>query len=502
MATRCASTNGLEGVERSNESLERISERLRSALGAEAYDRFFGHDARLALEHGQLVVTVPTTYQANVIRKRFGEHLSRAVLDMRPDAGHDAGWVVEVDRGVAPEPARVERRRVARPSREPAPVAVRRLRLEDFVVGESNRLAHAAARRLAEAGVSPRGEARRSLGFASLFIHGGCGMGKTHLLQGIADRFARLNPSAGVRYTTAEAFTNEYISALREGRVEAFRRAFRRLDLLCLDDVHFVAGKESTQNELLHTLDAIDLDGALVALASDEHPRNVQRLGARLVSRFLSGMVVRIDPPDADLRLRLVVALAERRGLRLEESAARLLAERAGERGSVRDIEGLVVQVEAVCRLLPDRAGQDGRVGLAAVTRALGMSEADRGPATTRPRRPVPIESITDAVCRALRVGAPEFVGRGRHKRVVLARSIAAWLARHLTTASFPEIARAIGRPNHSTIVTACQRLRLQLQQEAADGTSFLARQFGPEFAGTTLRGLVDRLYQDLARGA
>jgi chromosomal replication initiator protein len=507
VTTRCPATIGPEHDGRTEPaaSLERIRERLKSGLGGDAYARFFGSDARLDLTNGQLVVTVPTTYQANVIRKRFAEHLNRAVLDALPEAaaGHDAGWVVEVDRAVAPTAAATSPpvRRVPRPD---ASAPARRMRLDEFVVGESNRLAHAAAVRMAQVGLTPRGNARAALGFSSLFVHGECGMGKTHLLQGIAERFARLNPAAAVRCTTAETFTNEYILALREGRVDSFRRNHRRLDLLCIDDVHFVAGKESTQNELLHTLDAIDLDGALVALASDEHPRRVQRLGERLVSRFMSGMVVRIDPPDPELRVRLVAALAQRRGLLLDEPAARLMAERSAGpsgRGSVRDIEGLVVQVEAVCRLLPNLAGTDGRVGLAVVTKALGLSEGERAHTLPRPRRPVPIEAIADAACRSLRVAMPEFLGNGRHKRVVLARSITALLARQLTTASFPEIARAIGRPNHSTVVTAHQRLERMLRQEAQSGGSLLVQQFGPEFAGTTLRALVDRLHLDLARG-
>lgn len=510
MATRCASTLGQERNDSSGAPapVERVVERLKSALGMETYARVFGHDTRLELSEGHLVVTVPTSYQANVIRKRFAEHLNRAVLDILPDAasGHDAGWIVQVDRAVAPAPSPPARERsvARRTPRADAPAAGRCLRLDDFIVGESNRLAHAAAVRLAQAGLSSRSEARAVLGFASLFIHGECGLGKTHLLQGVAERFARLNPAAAVRYTTAEAFTNDYILALREGRLDAFRRNHRRLDLLCIDDVHFVAGKESTQNELLHTLDAIDLDGALVALASDEHPRRVQRLGERLVSRFMSGMVVRIDPPDADLRLRLVTAMASRRQLHLDEPAARLLAESSAGpqgRGSVRDIEGLVVQTEAVCRLLPGWSSPDGRVGLAVVMKALGLNEGERDHAAARPRRPVPLEAIADAVCRSLRVAQPEFLGSGRHKRVVLARSITALLARQLTTASFPEIARAIGRPNHSTVVTAHQRLQRQLRQEAESGESLLGRHFGPEFAGHTLRALVDRLYHDLARG-
>lgn len=484
--------------------VQRILTRLSSEVGDERYARYFQDQARLGLHEGRLDVTVPTGFVADLLGRRFGDSLRRvAAVELGRPEGSTVEVKFRVDRSAFSGPAPL-----AAPSPTPggglrpdpsrrAPTALR-FRLEDFIVGEANRLAYSAAERLVEPDCPKT--------FSPLFVHGLCGLGKTHLLQGIAGRFRERRPGARVRYTTAEAFTNDYVSAVRSGKLETFRAAYRGLDLLCIDDVQFLANKTSTQGELLHTFDAVDLGGARVALASDEHPRQIGRLSAGLVSRFLAGMVVRLDPPDAALRERIVRALGERRGLRLEPAAAACLAE-AVARGtsgtaSIRDLEGAVTRVEALVRLLPEAPDSGAPIGATLVHRALGVGAP--GPdgisdAGHRARRPIRVERICDEVCRTLRVDGPEMMGRGRHKRVVLARSLVAHLARSMTTLSFPEIARAMGRPNHSTVVTACQRIRAQIEREESPD---LGPDAGPELAGLTLRGLAEQIRQGIVRTA
>lgn len=361
-----------------------------------------------------------------------------------------------------------------------------RQRFETFVVGESNRMAHAAAWAVA-CGESPL-----------VLVHGTCGVGKTHLMRAVAHEALRRNPSGNVRCTTAEAFTNEFIQAVRTNKVDAFRKQYRKCDVLCIDDVHFLASKEATQQELLHTLDAAGLSGTRVALACDEHPREVAKFNERLVSRFLSGPVVRIDAPDAGLRTELIRHLAIRRGLNLEPAAAALVAERAATAGarhnpaSVRELEGMLIQIEAVRTLLPelsnDEPGGDRRVGVLLVRKALGLSEQTPTPRSAK--RPIPVPAILETVCEC--VGAPvvEVMGKSRHQRVVLARSMVAHLARRLTTMSFPEIARAMGRPNHSTIITAQKRLEREMARSDGGRIDWLE---GPS-RGLSLRELAEEL--------
>lgn len=397
-----------------------------------------------------------------------------------------------IARPASPRPVRPQGRATDGAPRVERTGEASRQRFETFVVGESNRMAHAAAWAVA-CGESPL-----------VFIHGSCGVGKTHLMRAIAHEALRRNPSGSVRCTTAEAFTNEFIQAVRTNKVDAFRKQYRKCDVLCIDDVHFLASKEATQQELLHTLDAAGLSGTRIALACDEHPREVAKFNERLVSRFLSGPVVRIDPPDASLRAELIRHLATRRGLTLEPAAAALVAERAATAGarhnpaSVRELEGMLIQIEAVRTLLPELSTEDGssdrRVGVVLVRKALGLS--DQAPTPRTAKRPIPVSAILEVVCEC--VGAPvvEVMGKSRHQRVVLARSMVAHLSRRLTTMSFPEIARAMGRPNHSTVITAQKRLELEMSRTDGGRLDWLD---GPS-SGLTLRELADELALKIQR--
>ena len=493
---------------RSGETVQRILTRLRDDVGADRFARYFRDQARVGFDGARLDVTVPTGFVADLVGRRFGDSLRKAARAELP-TDQQVEIKIRVDRSAFLEPAGyavlpeltpatpvlppmqpplvLERRQ--RPGRGAAPGPIRH-RLEDYVVGESNRMAYSAAERLAD----PAGQRC----FSPLFIHGGCGLGKTHLLQGIAARWREHAERSTVRYTTAEAFTNEYVQAVRAGRLDTFRKAYRGVNMLCIDDVQFLASKTATQGELLHTFDAIDLDGARVVLASDEHPRQIARLSAALVSRFMSGMVVRLDPPEPALRERIVTRMAERRGLRLDKAAIACLAADFAPGSSVRDLEGALTRVEALARLLPELSADSSTIGVAHVRRALGAVDTGAGGVRT-PRRPMRIDLIRDEVCRFLRVEPSELMGKGRHKRVVLARSLIAHLARTLTTMSYPEIARALGRPNHSTIVTACKRVQ---EQMARNETPDLGADLSPELAGLTLIALADLLRNTLVRAA
>ncbi len=484
-------------------TLERFLGRLEERVGPAHFRRYFDRQTVIGVAGAHVDVTVPSGFLAEMLDRRFGKDLRRVAIEVgssdvrfRIDRGAFA-QAAEVDAA----PVGIEQARAIRAnlvgSTAGAAGTKDRYRFEDFLVGDSNRLAEAACRRLAESHGNRAPE--------PVFIHSACGMGKTHLLRATAHAFSLDAGPQAVRYTTAEAFTNEFIVAVRANKVDQFRRAYRKVELLCLDDVHFLANKEATQTELLHTLDAANLDGARILLASDEHPRDIRRISERLVSRFMAGIVVRIDAPDAELRSRLVTHMANRRAISLEPAAAQLVAERSarsvgsmgGFGGSVREIEGLVTQIEAVHRLLPDLSQPGGRIGLVLVRKAFGLQESDHAPTVTRPRRPIAIETVIAEVCAALCVELSELMGRGRHKRVVLARSLVAYLGRKLTTLSFPELARSMGRPNHSTVITAQKRLQSHLDAPLQEQVDIA---LPPDLAGTSLGELAEILSQRIVR--
>jgi chromosomal replication initiator protein len=313
----------------------------------------------------------------------------------------------------------------------------------------------------------------------------------------VVNRFREVHPRGRVLYITGEAFTNEFVMAIQNGSMNAFRRLYRNVDLLCIDDLHFVAGKEATQIELLHTLDAIGVDRARIVMASDAHPRAIRKFSDALVSRLVAGAVVRLDAPDLDLRTRIVASIAAARGLELAPGAARLIAENGGggDQVSVRDVEGVLMQVEAVFRLLPDLANGDGCIGAAIVQNALDMRRQGGGRSAGRRSRPIGVESIMAVICRELEVELSDFLGSGRHRRVVLARAMAVYAARELTTRSYPEIAVAMRRPNHSTVVSAFTRCAKQVQDKQ------IVRG-GGKYDGLTMGELADRLIEQVLREA
>ena len=321
--------------------------------------------------------------------------------------------------------------------------------LEEFVVGPSNELAFAAASRVADDDASLAG--------TPLFIHGGCGLGKTHLLQGICNRLKHRDPSAKVHYTTGEQFTNEYITAVRTNKLDQFRRRMRQMDLLAVDDIHFIANKAATQQEFLHCFDHIELSGARVVLASDSHPKLIKQFTEALVSRCVRGMVVQIHEPDQETRIRLVRALAERRNMVMQPNAAKELAMRVD--GSVREMEGLLTKLHALASLSSSNrlGGITDPIGHTLVQRLFDAEESSGR------RRPIRFDDIIDAVSADLNIEQGKILGSSRNKHTVLARSATVYLARQMTSMSYPEIATAMGRKTHSTVITAAQRMQKQI---------------------------------------
>jgi chromosomal replication initiator protein len=255
-----------------------------------------------------------------------------------------------------------------------------------------------------------------------------------------------MQPGLRVLYTSAEQFTNGFITSIREKSVDEFRRRHRDLSILCIDDAHFLANKSATQREFLHTFDTLGLENARLVLASDSHPNEVRALSKELRSRFVSGLVVRIDAPDSTLRRSLVERIAAARSIAITPDAVEAIASRPSE--SVREIEGMLTTLDAHLRV-------SGAMHVDAAAVRMYFSVKKR----CTPHRPVRLNEITRVVSGTLCVEGAEVLGASRHKRSVLARSVAATLARRLTTASFPEIGRALGRRGHSGVIAAVKRI-------------------------------------------
>lgn len=332
-------------------------------------------------------------------------------------------------------------------ARSPAPLVMRepvstysarpRLRhdVESYVVGPSNQLAYNTALYVAE---FPGAQ------YNPLFLHGSCGLGKTHLLQGLCKRFIEHHPTKRWMYLTGEEFTNEFLSALRNHKLDAFRRKLRDLDLLVIDDVHFLSNKKATQEEFLHTFNAIEAMGRQVVMASDNHPKMIEEFGESLVNRFVSGMVVRIDPPNYATRCEILRAMSQRGGLHLPEEVVTWIARRVTQ--NVRELEGAVTRIAAHVKLTGRKADAT-------------MAHEALGDLDRQLVAPIKPENILQSVCNYFGLEHKDLMSGRRQRTISLARSVAMFLVRKTAKLSFPEIGSRMGKRNHSTVISACRRI-------------------------------------------
>ncbi len=322
----------------------------------------------------------------------------------------------------------------------PAPQApcdpIFRQSFADFVVGPSNQLAHAAC--LAVAGdVGTRHN--------PLFLCGGTGLGKTHLLGAIGNRVRELRPHARVVYVSAEAFMNHFIEALQTQSMAAFRARYRdRCDVLLVDDVQFLAGKTQTQEEFFHVFNALHQAGKQIVLTSDKYPQQLDRMEERLVSRFQWGLIADMQAPELETRVAIVRRKARLENLLLEDAVALAIAQ--GVRSNVRELEGLLVRLAAKASMLHRHIDVD------FVRQELALSGSTRATEAG-------IDDVQRVVGHHFRVTHTELVGKERHRRIALARHVAMYLCKHSLRCSFPEIGRAFGGRDHTTVMSGVRRI-------------------------------------------
>lgn len=334
--------------------------------------------------------------------------------------------------------------RSAVPAEAAKPPVVRALKIgkllpgytfEQFVVGATNELAYDAARAVTE---------NTTHQFNPLFLWGGVGLGKTHLISAIAHEALRQHPRRRIAFLSAETFINSLISSLRQDQMALFRDRFRELDMLILDDVEFLAGKERTQEEFFHTFNALYTAGKQIVITSDKPPHAIAELEHRLRSRFEGGLIVDIQPPTRDMRIEIVDRKAAQEGVTLPPAVAELIVDRSG--ASVRELEGTLT------RILAWRALRGMTLDVASVNRILGPTPAARGVRVT-------IEQVQQAVSSFFQITPDDLKSHHRGRVVSEARQLAMYLSRELARATFPAIGASFGGRDHSTVMYAVRAI-------------------------------------------
>ena len=445
------------GETRADDLWNAIAGRLRDTLTETTYDTWFGQAHPRSYNGEQLVVEVPNDFTRDWIAGHFLDLVTQA-------AGETAttGAVVNFTVGerVQPRPQAPQEgpERQSRPppstqrpeatQRETGEVELNpKYTFDLFVIGSSNRFAHAAALAVAEAPAQA---------YNPLFIYGGTGLGKTHLLQGIGHYVRQHSRRLTTRYVTSETFMNEFIDAVRDrgARIEGFKRRYRNYDVLLVDDIQFIEGKERIQEEFFHTFNSLYEGGAQIVLSSDRPPREIATLEERLRSRFEWGLLTDIQAPDLETRIAILRKRVETEGISIDDPEV-LTFVAARVSANIRELEGALTRVVAFSSLT-DRSLT---VELAEDVLRDVYPQGETAPEVTIPR-------IQEAVSQRFGVTLDELVSPRRSQSVAYPRQVAMYLSRELTDASLPKIGREFGGRDHTTVIHAKDKITRLIRED------------------------------------
>lgn len=314
---------------------------------------------------------------------------------------------------------------------------------QSFVIGNSNRFAHAASLAVAE---SP------AKAYNPLFIYGGVGLGKTHLMHAIGHYILQENPKAKVVYVSSEKFTNELINAIKDDKNEEFRNKYRKVDVLLIDDIQFIAGKERTQEEFFHTFNALHEENKQIILSSDRPPKEIPTLEDRLRSRFEWGLIADIQPPDFETRMAILKKKADVEGLNVPNEVMVYIATKI--KSNIRELEGALIRIIAYSSL----TNRDVSVDLA--------SEALKDIISNKESAPVTVKTIQESVANYYNLRIEDLKSQRRTRNIAYPRQIAMYLSRKLTDMSLPKIGEEFGGRDHTTVIHAYEKISENLKTD------------------------------------
>jgi len=427
---------------------EQVLARVEAKLNRHTFLTWFKPTRFLREEGDTLVVEVPDGTVRDWLLRHYASILTEAVAE----AGRPGAVIafVTADGSAGREPSASEARLLQQADDPAVPGPLpqgtsglnARYTFETFVVGPSNQFAHAAARAVAEA---------PSRSYNPLFMYGGVGLGKTHLMHAIGQYVVRHQGPVMLTYISSERFMNEMINAIRYERIFDFRERYRNVDVLLVDDIQFLAGKEATQNEFFHTFNALYDAGKQIVLSSDSPPHEIPALEERLRSRFNWGLIADIQLPDLETKIAILKKKADADGVPLADNVALYIATKI--KSNIRDLEGSLIRLVAYASL----TGKDVTLALAqdVLRNTIGSEE-----------RAVTIDALLKFVAEYYGVRPSELKTASNSRTVVIPRQVAMYLCKHLTSASLPDIGRAFGK-HHSTVIHSIRKVEDDRRKDA-----------------------------------
>ncbi|MDE0212814.1 MAG: chromosomal replication initiator protein DnaA [Deltaproteobacteria bacterium] len=407
-----------------------IQDRLKERLGLHDFETWIKPLTLNPSAGGEITIEVPSTL--------FRDWLNENYLDaIKEEFNRYYGEAVPVGLSVNPSRPAPEAPPPPKPAAKPADSStpIPRYTFENFVVGTSNQFAHAACLAVAS---------RPAEHYNPLFIYGGVGLGKTHLVNALGNRLMEQGASQKVVYTTSESFMNSLISSLRRDRMNEFKNHFRSIDVLILDDIQFIAGKERTQEEFFHTFNSLYENHKQIILTSDRFPKEIPDLEDRLRNRFEWGLTADIQPPDIETRIAILLKKAEEEEIDLPYEVADFVA--AHIRSNVRELEGSLTRLGAFAALTK----VDITIDLAREALKHTLRENEEK---------VTVRNIQRAICEHFDVKISDLKSKQRTKKVAVARQVAMYLCRKYTATSYPAIGAEFGGRDHSTVIHASKTI-------------------------------------------
>lgn len=434
-------------------------------LSKPSYETWLKSTRALALYDNTLVVAAPNEFAREWIEARYTPLLQRALHQVTgrdlnlsliiPEDEINAipGTATDVEQESLPPPTRPASADFLQSPLNP------KYTFETFVVGNNNRLSHAAALAVAEAPAKA---------YNPLFIYGGVGLGKTHLMQAIGHFVLNHNPNVRVAYVTSETFTNDLINSIRDDKTLDFRNRYRNIEVLLVDDIQFLAGKERTQEEFFHTFNALHAANKQLVISSDRPPKDIPTLEERLRSRFEWGLLSDIQPPDLETRIAILRKKAELEGLSVPDDVMLYIASRIEK--NIRELEGALIRVVALSSL----SGQ--RITTELATQALKDMFSHSA------KRELSISLIQEVVARHYDVSVEDLKLKKRTRSIAFPRQVAMYLARELTDFSLPRIGEGFGGRDHTTVLHACEKINKQIKED--EGLASIIDQIKKELKG------------------
>nr|WP_245955057.1 chromosomal replication initiator protein DnaA [Fontibacillus phaseoli] len=408
---------------------------INTKLSKPSFDTWFKATKIVSLNDRSIVISAPTTFAVEWLESRYTKLVATTVYEYL--GKHvDVSFVIE--ESSAPEQTQVYKE-------PPAPVQAEesvsnmlnpKYTFDTFVIGSGNRFAHAASLAVAEA---------PARAYNPLFLYGGVGLGKTHLMHAIGHYILEHSPSSKVVYISSEKFTNEFINSIRDNRAESFRNKYRNIDILLIDDIQFIAGKESTQEEFFHTFNALHEERKQIIISSDRPPKEIPTLEERLRSRFEWGLITDIQPPDLETRIAILRKKAKAENLDIPNEAMMYIANQIDT--NIRELEGALIRVVAYSSLI----NQD-------ITTHLAAEALKDIIPSSRPKM-ITIQDIQQKVGEYYNLRLEDFKARKRTKAIAFPRQIAMYLSRELTDFSLPKIGDAFGGRDHTTVIHAHEKI-------------------------------------------